>query len=244
MTTIKLQKHLAELGLGSRREIEGWIEEGRITVNAETAHIGQRVSDADHIKLDGNKIKQSSGAPTAEQTRVIMYHKPIGKVCTRKDEKDRATVFDDLPKLLHGRWIMVGRLDLTTAGLILFTNNGELANKLMHPSSEIEREYAVRTFGKVNAKALETLKQGVMLDDGMAKFNSIKATGGDTSNQWFHVVLTRGKNREVRRLWESQGVKVSRLIRVRFGHIFLPKEMVPGEVRNLSEKQIQSLLNS
>jgi 23S rRNA pseudouridine2605 synthase len=240
---IKLQKFLADLDLGSRREIETWITAGRIVVNDELAHLGQRVSNDDKILVDGKPIQESNQEITLEQTEVIIYHKPIGKVCTRSDEKHRKTVFEDLPKPKLGRWVMVGRLDLNTAGLLLFTNNGQLAHKLMHPSSEIEREYAVRIFGDVDDEALQRLRSGVMLEDGMAKFVSIKATGGDHRNRWFHVVLKRGKNREVRRLWNSQGIEVSRLIRVRFGTIFLPKNLVPGEVQNLSKQQIKKLVS-
>ncbi len=241
MKSTKLQKYLADLGLGSRREIETWIEAGRLSVNGERAHIGQRVMPEDKIKLDDKEITHSTSKDSQAPLRVIAYYKPIGKVCTRSDEKGRPNVFEDLPSLDEGRWIMVGRLDINTAGLLLFTNNGEFAHQLMHPSNQIEREYAVRVFGSVSPDIIERLLEGVMLEDGMAKFKSIEQKGGNKVNQWFHVILTRGKNREVRRLWNSQGIDVNRLIRVRFGSMLLPKELVPGKTMDLSSQQIDAL---
>lgn len=215
----KLQKVLARAGLGSRRQIEHWIEEGRITINGDPAMLGARVTPEQTIRVDGRNI------PThvlQSQQRILIYHKPEGEVCTRSDPQGRPTVFEKLPKLRGARWITIGRLDFNTSGLLLFTTDGELANRLMHPSHEIEREYAVRVLGKVNAEMLVRLKAGVMLEDGPAHFDAIVDAGGSGANHWYHVVLKEGRNREVRRLWEAVGIKVSRLIRVRFGGVQLP----------------------
>lgn len=223
----KLQKVLANAGLGSRREMETWIAQGRVSVNGQVATLGQRVEASDKIRVDG---KQLDGVGDKPFCRVLMYNKPEGELCTRKDEKGRATVFDRLPHIKHGRWIAVGRLDINTSGLLLFTNDGELANRLMHPSHEVEREYAVRIFGDVTDAMLKRLKEGVKLEDGEAKFNSIRRHPGDEEgmNHWFNVTLSEGRNREVRRMWESQEVKVSRLIRVRYGQIELEKRLPQG----------------
>jgi 23S rRNA pseudouridine2605 synthase len=215
----KLQKVLARAGLGSRRQIEHWIEAGRITINGDPAALGARVTPDQTIRVDGRNI------PThvlQSQQRILIYHKPEGEVCTRSDPQGRPTVFEKLPKLRGARWITIGRLDFNTSGLLLFTTDGELANRLMHPSHEIEREYAVRVLGKVNDEMLARLKKGVMLEDGPAHFDAIVDAGGSGANHWYHVVLKEGRNREVRRLWEAVGIKVSRLIRVRFGSVQLP----------------------
>lgn len=235
----KLQKVLARAGYGSRREIEGWISEGRIKVNRRVATLGDRVSEQDRIEVDGKtvhhqKLKQ-------KRSRVLVYHKPVGEVCSRSDPEGRETIFANLPRLASGRWISVGRLDLNTSGLLLITTDGELANKLMHPSQQIEREYAVRVHGEVDAAMLRRLQAGVELDDGPAHFEQIIDVGGDGTNHWYHVVLREGRNREVRRLWESQGVQVSRLMRVRFGAISLPRGQKPGRWEDLPEKAIEEL---
>lgn len=225
----RLQKFLANLGFGSRREIERWIEDGRITVDNKPATLGVKVTNKSNIILDGKKLNFNIKSKSTEK-KLIIYNKPEGEICTRKDEKGRRTVFESLPKLKNERWIAVGRLDLNTSGLLLFTTDGELANRLMHPSSEFEREYAVRILGDLSVDAIKKLKAGVKLEDGVAKFKAIKAqkTSRDSANKWYHVVLTQGRNREVRRLFESQGVTVSRLKRIRFGDITLPKDLKPG----------------
>ena len=233
----KLQKVLARAGIGSRREMERWIEEGRIQLDGKPAKLGDRALAGQVIKVDGRVIQHDE----AEQVRCLLYHKPIGEVCSRKDPEGRRTVFDSLPKLKSGRWIVIGRLDFNTSGLLLFTTDGELANALMHPSSMIEREYLVRVMGKVNPETIETLKKGVMLDDGPARFTDVVDGGGDGINRWFYVVLMEGRNREVRRLWESQGLTVSRLKRVRYGNVFIPSKLKKGEWLELGNKDVEVL---
>ncbi len=227
----RLQKILANAGLASRREVEKWIEAGRIKVNGKIAILGTKVSERDKIFIDDKPVYLDNEKP-AHQT--IAYHKPIGQICTRDDPEGRDTVFSHLPKLKNQRWISIGRLDINTSGLLLFTTDGELANKLMHPSSEIDREYAVRVLGEVDQTMLKKLLGGVKLDDGIAKFKSVKEAGGEGANHWYNVVLTEGKNREVRRLWEGIGVKVSRLIRIRFGEIKLDRSLQAGNWKELS----------
>ncbi|KPJ89640.1 MAG: pseudouridine synthase [Gammaproteobacteria bacterium SG8_11] len=235
----KIQKVLARAGFGSRRQIEQWIEEGRIRVNQQTAKLGDRISDSDVVELDGKRI--SAQRMQAGSRRVLMYHKDVGTVCTRSDPEGRPTVFDDLPRLRGGRWILVGRLDITTTGLLLVTTDGELANRLMHPSYGLDREYLVRVLGQVDQAMLERLLQGVELEDGMARFESIADMGGEGANHWYKVVVKEGRNREVRRLWESQGIQVSRLTRARFGPINLPKSLRRGRWADLEEQQIAAL---
>lgn len=235
----RLQKLLARAGYGSRREIERLIEQGLVTVNGKPAKLGDQASESDSITIRGQAI---SLAKTAHfKQRVIAYHKPIGEVCTRNDPEGRPTVFDHLPKMQSSRWIIVGRLDINTVGLLLFTNDGELANRLMHPSHEIEREYAVRVLGEVDERMLQRLRTGVELEDGKASFDSVEPAGGEGANRWFKVTLKEGRKREVRRLWESQGVTVSRLIRVRYGNIELGRELKPGRWRDLSWKEMGDL---
>ncbi|UTV98619.1 23S rRNA pseudouridine(2605) synthase RluB [Marinomonas rhizomae] len=234
----KLQKVLARAGQGSRREMETRIREGRVLVNGEVATLGDRVSVKDTITIDGYSIIATEAG---ENRRVIIYNKPEGEVCTRKDPEGRPTVFDKLPKLRGERWIAVGRLDINTSGLLLFTTDGELANRLMHPSTEIDREYLVRVMGEVTDENLATLKKGVILDDGVAKFTDIVDGGGEGINRWFYVCLMEGRNREVRRLWESQGVKVNRLKRVRFGPVFLPSKAKVGRWVEMEDKDVNSL---
>ena len=223
----KLQKVLANAGVGSRREMEKWIEASRISVNGKLATLGDRVEPSDKIRVDGNPLNTSNDAPVC---RVLMYNKPEGELCSRKDPEGRATVFDRLPAIKNGRWIAVGRLDINTSGLLLFTNDGELANRLMHPKHEVEREYSVRVFGEVEDKMLKRLTDGVELEDGKAKFTNIVKKRGDeeSQNTWYNVCLSEGRNREVRRLWESQGVQVSRLMRVRCGTLELQKRLPQG----------------
>ena len=234
----KLQKVLAARGLGSRREIEKWISSGRIQVNGQTAQLGDRVTDNDKIALDGKLLKRPANAG---KVRVLLYNKPEGEICTRSDPEGRKTVFENLPPLSGERWVVIGRLDINTSGLLLFTNHGELANKLMHPSSGIDREYSVRVHGQVDEETLQRLKEGVMLDDGVARFSDIVPGEQKGANRWFTVVLMEGRNREVRRLWESQGVEVNRLKRVRFGPVFLPAYLKTGQYLELEHKQMSDL---
>lgn len=222
----KLQKVLARSGVGSRREMEEYISAGRVTVDGKVASLGDRIHANQQVRVDGHPVKI---AAEAEQVcRVIAYHKPEGEICSRIDPEGRPTVFDRLPKIKDSRWIAIGRLDINTSGLLLFTTDGEMANRLMHPKFEVEREYAVRVFGDVNDAMIQKLRLGVELEDGKANFKKIKAMGGEGINRWFHVVLTEGRNREVRRMWESQGAVVSRLIRIRYGDLLLPKHLPAG----------------
>ncbi|AIK17804.1 hypothetical protein JL26_08470 [Glaesserella parasuis] len=237
----KLQKILARAGQGSRREIEEVIAAGRVSVDGKIAMLGDRVqvSSSTKIRIDGNLV---SLIPTQKEIcRVLMYYKPEGELCTRSDPEGRATVFDRLPRLTGSRWIAVGRLDINTSGLLLFTTDGELANRLMHPSREVEREYSVRVFGEVNDAMIQRLRKGVQLEDGPANFKQIKAVGGTGINQWFDVTLTEGRNREVRRLWESQGIQVSRLIRIRYGNIKLEKSLPRGGWEEMGLEQVNYL---
>ena len=234
----KLQKVLAREGMGSRREIEHWIREERVSVNGEIARLGDRINAKDRVLVDGKLIFTK---PKKLQNRCIIYHKPAGQICTRKDPKNRRSVFDNLPKLSTGRWVSVGRLDYNTSGIMLFTTDGNLANSLMHPSSQIEREYVVRVKGQIEKKNLENMINGVILEDGIARFTDIQAGGGIGSNRWFYVVIMEGRNREVRRLWESQGLIVSRLKRVRFGPLIIPSELKRGEWKEVSRVQIKKL---
>jgi len=222
----KIQKVLARAGKGSRREMETYISAGRISIDGKTAFLGDRIEGTEQIRLDGHIVKLK--AKEDDICRIIMYNKPEGEMCTRKDPEGRPTVFDRLPPLENSRWVAVGRLDINTSGMLLFTTDGELANRLMHPSQKVEREYAVRIFGEVNEAMLQTLRAGVKLEDGPAKFQKITYKGGEARNHWFHVVLSEGRNREVRRLWESQEVQVSRLIRVRYGDMEMKRQLPNG----------------
>ena len=230
----KLQKVLANLGLGSRRKMERWIEEGRVTVDGSVATLGDRIRAGQSLRLDGKPLEVEA----SEQTRVLLYHKPVREVCSRDDPQGRKTVFERLPKLKSGRWISVGRLDFNTSGVLLFTTDGGLANALMHPSNAIEREYLVRVMGRVDEPMLERLKDGIELDDGPARFSDIQEGGGDGINRFFYVVLMEGRNREVRRLWESQGTTVSRLKRVRYGDVFLPSKLKKGQWLELPQRDV------
>ncbi len=236
----RIQKMLAYAGFGSRREIEGWIRDGLVKINGTTAKLGDRMKGDELVHLKGKKVNIAKrlDAPT----RVLLYYKPSGEVVTRRDPEGRAVIFTQLPKLDIGRWIAVGRLDINTQGLLLVTNNGELANRLMHPSQHVEREYAVRVFGKVTEEILQTLQSGVELSDGEAHFDLIDPAGGEGANTWFRVVVTEGRNRVVRRLWESQGIAVSRLMRVRYGPVVLPERLKARMFYELDEKEMAALL--
>lgn len=239
--TPKLHKVLAQAGMGSRLEMEQLIMEGRISVNNEPAHIGQRIQFGDNVKVNGKPIRFRIDAPPA---RVIAYHKPVGEVVTHDDPQNRPTVFRRLPKLYQGKWQSVGRLDLNTEGLLLFTSSGELANKLMHPRFGLEREYAVRVLGALNKEEKQKLLDGVKLDDGMAQFSSIEEGGGEGSNCWYRVTISEGRNREVRRMLEAVGHAVSRLIRIRYGAMVLPRGLKRGAWMELDEGDIRALLQA
>jgi len=238
MTQERVQKALARMGCGSRREIERLIGEEKIRINGQVAKLGDQVKPGDKINIGSRRVVIS---PEAGRIRVLAYNKPEGEICTQKDEKGRKTVFDSIGKLKSGRWISVGRLDINSSGLLLFTNYGELANHLMHPASEIEREYAVRVHGEVTEDVIKRLLKGVELEDGVMKFDQIIDNGGQGSNHWYHVILKEGKNREVRRLWQSQDVQVSRLIRVRYANLVLPRDLKQGKKVELSLDEIKSL---
>jgi 23S rRNA pseudouridine2605 synthase len=248
LMTEKLHKILATAGLGSRRELEKWISNGRVSVNGSLAKLGDRVLPSDRILVDGRPVKINSD----DSPRVLMYSKPEGQVSTSNDPEGRPTVFDYLPKLNRGRWIAVGRLDINTSGLLLFTTHGELANRLMHPSFEVKREYMVRIHGEVDQAMISRLKEGVILEDGVSSFETVRAQHpkifGDheqlSRNNWFRVVLAEGKTREVRRLWESQGVEVSRLKRISYGPIQLPSFVRSSEFIELDPKQVTSLFHA
>lgn len=238
----KLQKVLARAGYGSRRAMEKWIESGRISVNGKIAGLGDRVGEDDMLRVDGVIVAKQKMQP--RRCRVLAYHKPVGEVTSRDDPEGRTSVFDTLPKMTGGRWIVVGRLDISTSGLLLFTTDGELANRLMHPSYTVEREYAVRVLGEVSKETIALLKSGVELEDGPAHFDEIRDTGGEGANHWFNVKLSEGRNREVRRLWESQGVTVSRLVRVRYGAVTLERKLRTGRWEELSDYQVRELRTS
>lgn len=236
----RIQKFLAQCGLASRRQIEQWIKEQRITVNGLVASLGAKVEATDHICLDDKPIATKA---VNEETRVLLYHKPVGEVCTRHDPEGRVTVFSALPPLTAGRWIVVGRLDYNTSGLLLFSNNGELVNKLAHPRYGFEREYRVRVYGEVDAETISRLLEGVELEDGIAAFKTIVPGVCRGRNQWFKVTLAEGRNRIVRRLWDSQGLVVNRLERIRFGPIWLPENLEIGEYQFLTKTEVEKLLN-
>jgi len=235
----RLQKLLARVGLGSRRQIEDWIRAGRVTVNGVVAELGVQVNGAENIQVDGKRLQIR---PFGQRRRVLAYYKPVGEMSSRYDPEGRPTIFERLPPVHDSRWIAVGRLDLNTQGLLLLTNDGELANRLMHPSSRIEREYAVRVMGQVSSDMLQRLRDGVTLEDGLARFDEVREAGGEGVNHWYHVILREGRNREVRRLWESQGLAVSRLTRVRYGSVVLRRGLRPGHWDELDEAQIRLLL--
>ena len=229
---------LSSSGICSRRQAEALIKEGRLTVNNEISHLGQKIDHNDLVRIDGKIVDLSN---QNSKLRVLMYNKDLGEISSKNDPESRKTIFDSLPKINGGNWFSVGRLDINTSGLILFTNKGNFANQLMHPSSEIEREYVARIRGDVKEKNLEDMINGVQLEDGIARFTDIQPGRKGNTNQWFAMVIIGGKNREVRRLWESQGFEVSRLKRVRFGGLFLPSSLKRGEFRELKEKEIKSI---
>lgn len=237
--TERLQKVLAGAGVASRRELEAWIRAGRITVNGAVAHLGQKVTGREKILIDGQPVPALR--KTRPGARVLLYHKPAGEVCTRSDPEGRPTVFDHLPPVQGSRWISVGRLDLATSGLLLLTTDGALANALMHPSRQIPREYAVRVQGAVTDATLEKVRSGIPLEDGVARFDSVARTGGEGSNQWLNVVVSEGRNRLVRRVWEAVDCRVSRLIRIRYGPIQLPRSLRAGHSRLLKERELSEL---
>jgi 23S rRNA pseudouridine2605 synthase len=240
--TERIQKVLATAGVASRREIEAWIREGRILVNGRPAGIGQKISHEDKVRVDGKSIALQR---KAEPTRVIFYKKRVGELVTREDPEGRRTVFRKLPELASGRWIAIGRLDINTSGLLLLTNNGELARRLMHPSFEMEREYAVRVLGTIDEAVLQKLRRGVELDDGPARFAAIApgvGEDGEGANQWYNVVVREGRNRLVRRLFESQGLQVSRLIRVAYGPVKLGRGIKSGGSREATPAELAALL--
>ena len=236
----RIQKLIANAGYGSRRWAERLIEQGRISINNQEAKLGDKAVIADKVTIDGRLI--DLGRYSEEETKVLILNKQAGVICSNKDEEGRQSVFEFLPD--NTRWVMVGRLDLNTSGLLLFTNNGDLANKLMHPSSEIDREYAVRVLGKVEEEHIKKLTNGIELEDGFAKFHRVTLGGGEGANRWYHVVVREGRKREVRRLWEALDFKVSRLIRTRFSDIRLPEKLRANQSEYLKPKQVQALLKS
>ena len=234
-----MQKALADAGLASRREIEEWITAGRVQVNGETAHLGQRVVAADKVKVGGRLVNLHFAGRIP---RVLLYHKPEGEIVSRDDPQGRPSVFNALPRMRGGRWIAIGRLDFNSCGLLLFTSDGELANRLMHPRYGIDREYAVRILGELDEASLKRLTDGIELEDGMARFIRLQPAGGEGANHWYHVTLEEGRNREVRRMFEAVGVTVSRLMRVRYGPIVLPGNLKRGQCRELEATEVQSLM--
>lgn len=236
----RLQKVLASLGLGSRRSIEEWIRDGRLTVNGVVAELGARVSPEDRVLIDGKPVDLGARVITTGSV-VLGYHKPVGEMTTRSDPQGRPTVFERLPLQPSGRWVVVGRLDVNTSGLLLFTTDGELAHRLMHPSSEVEREYLVRVRSHPNRETLDTLRRGVELDDGWASFDRIESEASTDGHAWYRVILHEGRNREVRRLWSAVGHEVTRLMRIRYGPVVLPRDLRPGESRLLPADLVAEL---
>jgi 23S rRNA pseudouridine2605 synthase len=240
--TVKLQKALADAGLGSRREIEDWIGVGRVNVNGEPAHVGQRIGPGDKVKVNGKLVNLHLGQQRAP--RVLLYHKPEGEIVSRDDPQHRASVFDKLPRIRGGRWIAIGRLDFNSCGLLIFTSSGELANRMMHPRYAIERDYAVRLLGELSEEATKQLTGGIQLDDGMARFQRLYPTGGEGANRWYEVTISEGRYREVRRMFEAVGVTVSRLMRVRYGPLALPPRLKRGQVMELAAADVLALLKA
>ena len=238
----KLQKVLARVGLGSRRYMEEVIAAGRVSINGRIAQVGERIEPTDELRIDGRKVQFQ--IEDEIRRRVLIYYKPEGEICSRNDPENRPTVFEQLPQITNDRWVMVGRLDINSTGLLLFTNDGELVNRLMHPSNEIEREYAVRVMGEVTPQIRNNMLKGVELEDGPAKFESFSEIGGDGINRWYQVVVKEGRNREVRRIFETQGLKVSRLLRTRYGSVILPRELRTGRWMELDKGDIDNLAKS
>lgn len=238
----RIQKVLAQLGVASRREIEEWIVAGRISVNGLPANLGQKIGPSDRVNVNGKPLKIRFAQAVASMPRVLLYHKPEGEIVSRDDPEGRPSVFDRLPRLKSGRWIAIGRLDFNTCGLLLLTDNGELANKMMHPRYGIEREYAVRILGNLTEEQAQTLLKGVALEDGIASFSSVVDSGGAGANHWYRVTLAEGRNREVRRMFETLGLTVSRLMRVRYGTVTLPRNLVRGKSMEMPPDQVKQLL--
>ncbi|MBN4078541.1 pseudouridine synthase [Gammaproteobacteria bacterium AH-315-C21] len=238
----RIQKVLAETGMGSRREIEGWIKEGRIRVNSRTAQLGDTITTDDKVTVDSRLIRFKRNGP--EAPRVLIYNKPEGRICSRKDPEGRPNVYQAMPKIPGARWVAVGRLDINSSGLMLFTTDGELAHRLMHPSSEVHRVYSVRVLGEVSDEDIAQLKEGVELDDGMAHFDHITDGGGEGANHWYNVTLREGRQREVRRLWEHLGFKVSRLIRIQYGMMTLPRQLRANKTMELAPQEVKKLYAS
>lgn len=237
---VRLHKALADAGLGSRREMEAWIAEGRVTVNGETAVVGQPVSSQDVIKVSGRRVYLR--APEGKRVRVLLYHKQEGEIVSRDDPQGRTTVFEQLPKIRGAKWVSVGRLDYNTEGLMIFTTSGELANRLMHPRFEVEREYAVRVLGELTPEMQRQLVDGVELEDGEARVERLVEAGGEGANRWWRVIIMEGRYREVRRLFDAIGAKVSRLIRIRYGPVELPPQLKRGQKHELDETEVKRLL--
>jgi len=237
---IKLHKALADAGIGSRRDMEAWIAEGRVTVNDQTAKVGDRVTSRDVIKVSGRRVYLRPA--TEKRVRVLLYHKQEGEIVSRDDPKGRATVFEQLPKIRGAKWVSVGRLDFNTEGLMIFTTSGELANRMMHPRFEVEREYAVRVLGELTPDMQHQLLQGIELEDGEARLESLVEAGGEGANRWWRAVIMEGRYREVRRLFDAVGVKVSRLIRTRYGPVALPPQLKRGQKQELDEMEVRQLL--
>jgi len=235
----RIHKILADHGIGSRRGIESLIKQRKVKVNGELATLGQLVSEHDIFEVEGRTVRLSKKDPSKK--RILMYNKKVGEISSRNDPDHKKTIFDSLPKLKSGRWVSIGRLDINTSGLILFTNDGSLANQLMHPSSNIEREYIARVHGQVTDQILNNLMKGVKLEDGFAKFTDVQGGRKGNTNQWFAMVIMEGRTREVRRLWESQGLEISRLKRVRYGSLFLPASLKQGAFKELSKSEISAL---
>lgn len=240
--SVKLQKALADAGLGSRRELEEWIASGRVSVNGEAAHVGQRISPADKVRVNGRLVHLRLA--DERRLRVLLYHKPEGEIVSRQDPQGRPSVFDKLPRMRGGRWIAVGRLDFNSCGLLLFTNDGAFADRLMHPRSGIDREYAVRIIGELGLEARQRLLEGVELEDGIARFGRLAEGGGEGTNRWYRVTLNEGRNREVRRMFEAVGLTVSRLMRVRYGPVQMPPRLKRGMALELSPDDLKALMRA
>ncbi len=238
---VRIQKMLSELGIDSRRNIEALITQGRIKVNGKIAILGQKISVNDEISVNGHKINLNRKKWI--KPRIIAYHKPSGEIVSERDPENRPSVFDNLPRVRNGKWIAIGRLDFNTEGLLLFTNNGEIANALMHPKFKFEREYAVRLIGSLSAEQVKSLLNGVLLEDGLAKFSKVQDAGGENLNHWYHVTLSEGRNREIRRMFESIGLTVSRLTRIRYAGITLSNRLQRGRHEELSEEQMQQIIS-
>ncbi len=241
MTAERVQKVLSRAGVASRRQVETWIKEGRLSINKKTAELGDKIDANDRVYLDGRQIKIKF--QRNDETRVLLINKPVGVICSRDDPDHKKTIFKYLPKIRSGRWVMVGRLDLNTSGLLMFTDNGALAHRLMHPSSNLRRGYQVRVFGDLSEETMNKLRDGVELEDGFAKFEKLVPIKKESGlNQWFYVEVSEGRNRLIRRLWEACDVQVSRLVRTRYGPITFSKNMPPGHHEELSVKDVKSLM--